>query len=120
LDGSYQEDKFKDGSYYNADLTPSLTYNDGTFNANLSKEIVEGGTQPNLGIGFQKNGFYANANNLLSQDPTGTIGYQKNIGSPDGPLQFSAGGEMDPFTGQKTAGLYGKYTFKNGGLAGLL
>ena len=32
----------------------------------------------------------------------------------------SAGGEMDPFTGQKTAGLYGKYTFKNGGLAGLL
>ena len=120
LDGSYQEDKFKDGSYYNADLTPSLTYNDGTFNANLSKEIVEGGTQPNLGIGFQKNGFYANANNLLSQDPTGTIGYQKNIGSPDGPLQFSAGGEMDPFTGQKTAGLYGKYTFKNGGLAGLI
>ena len=120
LDGSYQEDKFKDGSYYNADLTPSLTYNDGTFNARLSKEIVEGGTQPNLGIGFQKNGFYGNANNLLSQNPTGTIGYQKNIGSPDGPLQFSAGGEMDPFTGQKTAGLYGKYTFKNGGLASIL
>jgi len=120
LDGSYQEDKFKDGSYYNADLKPSLTYNDGTFNANLSKEIVEGGTQPNLGIGFQKNNFYANANNLLSQDPTGTIGYQRNIGSSDGPLQFSAGGEMDPFTGQKTAGLYGTYTYKNGGLAGLL
>ena len=120
LDGSYQEDKFKDGSYYNADLTPSLTYNDGTFNARLSKEIVEGGTQPSLGIGFQKNGFYGSANNLLSQNPTSTIGYQTNIGSPDGPLQFSAGGEMDPFTGEKTAGLFGKYTFKNGGLAGLL
>ena len=120
LDGNYENTIYNGENYRDSEFTPSLNYNDGTFNARLSKEIVEGGTQPNLGIGFQKNGFYANANNLLSQDRTGTIGYQKNIGSPDGPLQFSAGGEMDPFTGQKTAGLYGKYNFKNGGLAGLL
>ena len=120
VDGNYENTIYNGENYRDSEFTPSLNYNDGTFNANLSKEIVEGGTQPNLGIGFQKNGFYANANNLLSQDPTGTIGYQKNIGSPDGPLQFSAGGEMDPFTGQKTAGLYGKYTFKNGGLASIL
>ena len=120
LDGNYENTIYNGENYRDSEFTPSLNYNDGTFNANLSKEIVEGGTQPSLGIGFQKNGFYASANNLLSQDPTGKIGYQKNIGSPDGPLQFSAGGEMDPFTGQKTAGLYGKYTFKNGGLASIL
>ena len=115
LDGSYQEDKFKDGSYYNADLTPSLTYNDGTFNANLSKEIVEGGTQPSLGIGFQKNGFYANANNLLSEDRTGTIGYKKEIGNPESDLQFSIGAEKNLFDDNYTGGLFGKYIFKDGG-----
>ena len=120
LDGDYENTIYNGENYRDSEFTPSLNYNDGTFNANLSKEIVEGGTQPNLGIGFQKNGFYGNANNLLSQDRTGIIGYQKNIGSPNGPIQFSAGGEIDPFTGDKTAGLFGKYTFKNGGLAGLL
>ena len=129
LDGSYQEDKFKDGSYYNADLTPSLTYNDGTFNANLSKEIVEGGTQPSLGIGFQKNGFYGQGNNLLS-DPTGKIGFQYSTGpetytsrrgefNKQG-VNFTGGFEIDPFTGKKTAGAYLSKAFKNGGLAGLL
>ena len=130
LDGSYQEDKFKDGSYYNADLTPSLTYNDGTFNANLSKEIVEGNTQPSLGVGFQKNGFYGSANNLFSEEPTGKIGFQYTTGpetytnkrgtfNKKG-LNFTGGVEIDPFTGEKTAGVYGSYPFKNGGLAGLL
>jgi hypothetical protein len=120
LDGDYENTIYNGENYRDSKFTPSLNYNDGTFNANLSKEIIGGGTQPNLGIGFQKNGFYGNANNLLSQDRTGIIGYQKNIGSPNGPIQFSAGGEIDPFTGDKTAGLFGKYTFKNGGLAGLL
>jgi hypothetical protein len=120
VDGNYKNTIYNGENYRDSEFTPSLNYNDGTFNANLSKEIVEGGTQPNLGIGFQKNGFYGNANNLLSQNPTSTIGYQKNIGSPDGPLQFSARGEIDPYTGQKTAGLYGTLTFKNGGLASIL
>ena len=129
LDGSYQEDKFKDGSYYNADLTPSLTYDDGTFNANLSKEIVEGGTQPSLKAGFEKNGFYGQGNNLLG-DPKGKIGFQYTSGpetytsrrgefNKQG-VNVTGGIEIDPFTGEKTAGIYGKYNFKNGGLAGLL
>ena len=120
LDGNYSNTIFDGENDRNSDLTPSLSYDDGTFNANLSKEIVEGGTQPNLGIGFQKNGFYGSADNLLSNDPTGVLGYQKTIGGSDSPLQFSAGGEWDPFTGNKTAGVYGKYTFANGGLASIL
>jgi len=130
IDGNYKEDKFKGGSYYNSDLTPSIGYNDGTFNANLSKEIVEGNTQPSLGVGFQKNGFYGSANNLFSQEPTGKIGFQYTTGpetytnkrgtfNKKG-LNFTGGFEIDPFTGGKTAAVYGSYPFKNGGLAGLL
>ena len=130
LDGNYENTIYNGENYRDSEFTPSLNYDNGTFNARLSKEIVEGGTQPGLGVGFQKNGFYGSANNILSQKPTSVIGYKKNIGSPDGPLQFSAGGEMDPITGQSTAGLYltmalgkkngGRIGFKNGGLASIL
>ena len=43
-------------------LTPGLTFNknigDGKLSANISKEIMEGGDTANLGLGYNKNGFY--------------------------------------------------------------
>jgi len=55
---------------------------------------------------------------LFTDNMGGTIGYQKNILDKDN-LKFSIGGEMDPFTGEKTAGGYLKYNFAGGGIAGL-
>jgi len=129
LDGNYENTIYNGENYRDSEFTPSLNYNDGTFNANLSKEIVEGGTQPSLKAGFEKNGFYGQGNNLLDE-PKGKIGFQYTSGpetytsrrgefNKQG-VNVTGGIEIDPFTGEKTAGIYGKYNFKNGGLAGLL
>ena len=39
-------------TYKSSDLTPSLSYNDGILSADISKEILKGGSTPNLNVGF--------------------------------------------------------------------
>jgi hypothetical protein len=59
-----------------------------------------------------------NATDLFTDNMGGKIGYKKNILDKDN-LKFSVGGEMNPFTGDKTGGLYLSSKFAEGGIAGL-
>jgi hypothetical protein len=117
--GGMDTETFDGKTYKSSDLTPKLSYNDGIFNASIAKEIMEGGDTPNLGLGVNYNNFYAKGDNLLSEDRSGVLGYQKEIGDPDGSAFFTIGGEIDPFTGEKTGGAGLKYKFADGGIAGL-
>lgn len=107
-------------TYKSSDLTPSLSYNDGILSADISKEILEGGSIPNLNLALNKNGFFAKGSNLLSEDRGGSLGYEKTVGSPDSNLFYTIGGEIDPFSGEKTAGAGIKLKFEKGGLARML
>jgi len=107
-------------TYKSSDLTPSLSYNDGILSADISKEILEGGSIPNLNLALNKNGFFARGSNLLSEDRGGSLGYEKTVGSPDSNLFYTIGGEIDPFSGEKTAGGAIKLKFEKGGLARML
>jgi len=107
-------------TYKSSDLTPSLSYNDGILSADVSKEILEGGSIPNLNLALNKNGFFAKGSNLLSEDRGGSLGYEKTVGSPDSNLFYTIGGEIDPFSGEKTAGAGIKLKFEKGGLARML
>ena len=69
---------FDGKTYRSSDLTPKLSYNDGILSANISKEILEGGNKPDLGLGVNYNNFYAKGDNLLSEDRSGVLGYQKD------------------------------------------
>ena len=115
LEGSANISKFDGETYKSSDLTPKLSYNDGIISADISKEILEGGDLPNLGLGFNKNGFYARGDNLLSEDRSGKVGYEKTLGDKDGDFYYTIGGEIDPFSGDKTAGGAIKYRFAKGG-----
>ena len=57
---------------------------------------------------------------LLSDNRGGTIGYEKTVGSPNSNLFYTIGGEIDPFSGEKTAGGAIKLKFEKGGLARML
>jgi len=107
-------------TYKSSDLTPSLSYNDGILSADVSKEILEGGSIPNLNLALNKNGFFAKGSNLLSEDRGGSLGYEKTVGSPNSNLFYTIGGEIDPFSGEKTAGAGIKLKFEKGGLARML
>ena len=107
-------------TYKSSDLTPSLSYNDGILSADISKEILEGGSMPNLNLGLNKNGFFARGSNLLSKDRSGKLGYERTVGNPDSNLFYTVGGEIDPFSGEKTAGAGIKLKFEKGGLARML
>ena len=107
-------------TYKSSDLTPSLSYNDGILSADISKEILEGGSIPNLNLALNKNGFFAKGSNLLSEDRGGSLGYEKTVGNPDSNLFYTIGGEIDPFSGEKTAGGAIKLKFEKGGLARML
>jgi hypothetical protein len=107
-------------TYKSSDLTPSLSYNDGILSADISKEILKGGSVPNLNLALNKNGFFARGSNLLSEDRGGSLGYEKTVGSPDSNLFYTIGGEIDPFSGEKTAGAGIKLKFEKGGLARML
>ena len=107
-------------TYKSSDLTPSLSYNDGILSADISKEILEGGSIPNLNLALNKNGFFAKGSNLLSEDRGGSLGYEKTVGDPDSNLFYTIGGEIDPFSGEKTAGGAIKLKFEKGGLARML
>ncbi len=154
LSGSADTQTFGDKKYRSSDLTPKLSYNDGIFNADISKEIMDGGDLSlNAGASFplfqktftgdlilnEKGEPTYNADGILRRKSNttkdmgvvtlkgtdlftdnmgGTIGYKKDIFDKDN-LKFSIGGEMDPFSGEKTAGGYLKYTYADGGIAGL-
>jgi len=107
-------------TYKSSDLTPSLSYNDGILSADISKEILEGGSMPNLNLALNKNGFFARGSNLLSEDRSGKLGYERTVGNPDSNLFYTVGGEIDPFSGEKTAGAGIKLKFEKGGLARML
>ena len=117
LKGSADTTTFDDKTDRSSDLTPKLSYNDGIFNADISKEILEGGDGPNLGAGVNYNNFYAKGDNLLSEDRSGVIGYQKEFGDKDGDLFFTAGAEKNIFDDEYTAGAGLKYKFADGGPA---
>ena len=107
-------------TYKSSDLTPSLSYNDGILSADISKEILEGGSIPNLNLALNKNGFFAKGSNLLSDDMDGSFGYERTVGDPDSNLFYTIGGEINPFTGEKTAGGAITLKFEKGGLARML
>ena len=107
-------------TYKSSDLTPSLSYNDGILSADISKEILEGGSTPNLNLALNKNGFFARGSDLLSENRGGSLGYEKTVGDPDSNLFYTIGGEIDPFSGKRTAGGAIKLKFEKGGLARML
>jgi hypothetical protein len=119
LTGDLDTQTFNGKTYRSSDLKPTLSYNDGIFNADISKSVLEGGDTPDLGLGVNYNNFYAKGDNLLSEDRSGIVGYQKEFGNKDGDLFFTAGGEKDLFDDNYTAGVGLKYKFAEGGIAGL-
>ena len=120
LKGGADTQTFNGKTYKSSDLTPKLSYNDGIFNADISKEIMEGGEGLNLGAGVNYKDFYLKGGNLLSEkDRSGVIGYQKEFGDKDGDLFFTAGAEKNLFDDEYTGGVGLKYKFADGGIAGL-
>ncbi len=156
LTGGTEATTFDGKTYKSSDLTPKLSYNDGIFDASISKEIMEGGDYPNLNIGasfplFEKtftgdlildangrptynaDGSLKRKSNitkdmgvvtlkgtdLFTDNMGGTIGYQKEFGSPDGNLFFTAGAEKNLFDDGYTGGVGLNYKFADGGIAGL-
>jgi len=115
LTGSAGTQTFDGETYKSSDLKPKLSYNNGILSADISKEILEGGSIPNLNLALEKNGFYARGDNLLSEDRGGTLGYEKTLGDKEGDIFFTAGGEIEPFSGDKTFAIGGKYVFNKGG-----
>jgi len=115
LTGSAGTQTFDGETYKSSDLKPKLSYNNGILSADISKEILEGGSIPNLNLALEKNGFYARGDNLLSEDRGGTLGYEKTLGDKEGDIFFTAGGEIEPFSGDKTFGIGAKYVFNKGG-----
>ena len=152
LTGSADTQTFDGETYKSSDLKPKLSYNNGILSANISKEILEGGSIPGFNIGasipinqetfsgdliLDADGkIQLNANgvplrkssytkdmgkitlkgtDLLSEDRSGTIGYEKTYGDKEGDIFFTAGGEIEPFSGDKTFAIGGKYVFNKGG-----
>ena len=152
LTGSAGTQTFDGETYKSSDLKPKLSYNNGILSADISKEILEGGSIPNFNIGasipinqktfsgdliLDADGkIQLNANgvplrkssytkdmgkitlkgtDLLSEDRSGTIGYEKTYGDKEGDIFFTAGGEIEPFSGDKTFAIGGKYVFNKGG-----
>ena len=152
ISGSANTSTYDGETYKSSDLTPKLSYNDGILSADISKEILEGGSIPNFNIGasipinqktftgdlildadgkiqLDKNGIplrkssytkdmgkiTLKGTDLLSEDRSGTIGYEKTYGDKEGDIFFTAGGEIEPFSGDKTFGIGAKYVFNKGG-----
>ncbi len=105
-------------TYKSSDLTPKLSYGDGIFNASIAKEIMEGNNVPNLRAGIDYNNFYLKGDDLLSEDRSGIVGYQKEFGDKEGDAFFTIGGEKDLFDDKYKAGIGLKYKFADGGRTG--
>ena len=80
LKGSADTQTFDGKTYRSSDLTPTLNYDDGILNASIAKEIMEGNNVPNLRAGVDYNNFYLKGDDLLSEDRSGIVGYQKEFG----------------------------------------
>jgi len=119
LKGGVDTQTFNGKTNRSSDLKPTLSYNDGILNASIAKEVMEGGDTPNLGLGVNYNNFYAKGDDLLSEDRSGVIGYQKEFGDKEGDAFFTLGGEKDLFDDNYTAGVGFKYKFAEGGIADL-
>ena len=156
LTGDLDTQTFNGKTYKSSDLKPTLSYNDGIFNADISKSILEGGDTPNLNVGasfplfkktftgdlilnekgeptynsdgsLKRKSDYSTdmgvvtlkGTDLFTDNMGGTIGYQKEFGNRDDNFYFTAGGEIEPFSGEKTFGLGLKKTFADGGIADL-
>jgi hypothetical protein len=104
--------------YTSSELTPKLSYDDGIFNVGVAKEIMEGGNEPNLRTGVNYNDFYLKGDNLLSDDKSGIVGYEKEFGNPSDKFYFTVGGEKNLFNDDYTAGAGVKYKFADGGRTG--
>ena len=105
-------------TYKSSDLIPKLSYNDGILSADISKSILEGSDTPNLSAGVDYNDFYLKGDNLLSDDRSGIVGYQKKFGDKDGDLFFTAGAEKNLFDDGYTGGVGLNYKFADGGRIG--
>ena len=120
-----------DGStlYTDKSLTPTVTYNknigDGSLSLSGSKEIMDGGVKPNIGLNFSyptsdTSKIGLTTNNLLSEDPTGNLSFTKNIGNYGDNTFLDASVELDPFnTDQYTGMLKFQKKFADGGRVGL-
>ena len=119
LRGDLDTQTFNGKTYKSSDLKPTLSYKNGIFNADISKSILEGSDTPNLGLGINYNNFYAKGDNLLSEDRSGVLGYQKEFGDKDGDFFFTAGAEKNIFDDEYTGGVGFKYKYADGGIASL-
>jgi hypothetical protein len=115
--------------YTDKSLTPTVTYNknigDGSLSLSGSKEIMEGGSIPNVNF----SGSYPLSNNskiglttdnLLSKDRTGNLSYTKNIGNYGDNTFLDASAEINPFKPDEYTGMLKLYSkFSDGGRVGL-
>ena len=133
-----------DGSTYRTDksLTPTLTYTggvgDGTFKLSGSKEIMKGGSYPNVSFSgsypidqktyidadgpqtMDKGVISLKGSDLLSNDRSAVLGYDKTIGEIGDNFYLDAGGQIDLTNPNNYAAMLKlKKTFKDGGRVGL-
>jgi len=115
--------------YTDKSLTPSITYNknigDGSLSLSGSKEIIEGGSIPNINFSgsyplSNNSKIGLTTNNLLSEDRTGNLSYTKNIGNYGDNTFLDASVEVNPFnTDEYTGMLKFNKKFADGGRVGL-
>ena len=112
----------KGGDLPNFNLGASFPINQETFSGDLILDA-------NGKIQFDKNGIplrkssytkdmgkiTLKGTDLLSENRSGKVGYEKTLGDKDGDFYYTIGGEIDPFSGDKTAGGAIKYRFAKGG-----
>jgi len=133
-----------DGSTFRTDksLTPTLTYTggvgDGNFTLTGSKEIMEGGSYPNVSFSgsypidqktyidadgpqtMDKGVISLKGSDLLSNDRSAVLGYDKTIGEIGDNFYLDAGGQIDLTNPDNYAAMLKlKKTFKDGGRVGL-
>jgi hypothetical protein len=115
--------------YTDKSLTPTVTFNknigDGSISLSGSKEIIDGGSIPNVNF----SGSYPLSNNsqiglttdnLLSKDRTGNLSYTKNIGNYGDNTFLDASAEVNPFNPEEYTGMLKLYSkFSDGGRVGL-
>jgi len=115
--------------YTDKSLTPTVTYKtnigDGSLSLSGSKEIIEGGSIPNINFSgsyplSNNSKIGLTTNNLLSEDRTGNLSYTKNIGNYGDNTFLDASVEVNPFnTDEYTGMLKFNKKFADGGRVGL-
>ena len=118
-----------DTLYTDKSLTPTVTFNknigDGSLSLSGSKEIMEGGSIPNVNFSgsyplSNNSKIGLTTNNLLSEDRTGNLSYTKNIGNYGDNTFLDASAEINPFKPDEYTGMLKLYSkFADGGRVGL-